>query len=82
MITPIKVVGPSASADLTEYRVRGGNQGRGLAQRSGTTMANVPHNFKRFNAATLKVIEALGGDLRLCRDRLIEFERIERRARA
>ena len=29
-------------------------------------MANVPDNFKRFNAATLKVIEALGG----------EFERV------
>jgi len=45
-------------------------------------MANVPDNFKRFNVATLKAIEALGGNVRICRDRLIEFECIERRGRA
>jgi hypothetical protein len=45
-------------------------------------MTHIPDNFKRFNAATLKVIEALGGDVRSCRDCLIEFERIERRGRA
>jgi hypothetical protein len=45
-------------------------------------MANVPDNFRRFNAATLKVIEALGGNVRICRHRLIEFERIGRRSQA
>ena len=79
-MTPIKIVGPSTSADLTEYPVQGGNQGRGRCR--CVAMTNIPDKLKRFNAATLKVIEALGGPVRICRDRLIEFERIERRGRA
>ena len=45
-------------------------------------MTNIPDNFQRFNAATLNVVEALGNDVRICRDRLIQFERTGRRSRA
>jgi len=45
-------------------------------------MTNIPDTFKRFNAATLELIEALGGDVQIRRDRIIEFKRIERGGRA
>jgi hypothetical protein len=57
-MTAIKIVGPSASADLTEYSVQGGNQGRGrcrcVAQRS--RMTNIPDHLRRFNDEARRVL--------------------------